>query len=308
MRPLILFLLFICGHGIQAQPLDPDQQPYWTRYTFVEDDDVLVPLKGDYHVYYLQHGMWWNMIALHYPVIPRPEEEVRLQSLFGPGFPAFRATPARGRDHPDVKVVVVRGQDTMVVELSVYYRARGGEVDERCRTMDCTRRPPMVIPFRPGRYLPTGLQCGKEYYAVNDEEDMLDARTVSLTKQFDVLWKKAMKDELVMAQLNTDTCRQEVLVPADLDLPETLYRDAWVMRSCYCGKHFVHFPLWGMQTTYTITFNPYRSEEAREPITLDTSALDDVNYWLDISDWPVGDHPVRLLACGNGGTFTLKLR
>ena len=73
-----------------------------------------------------------------------------------------------------------------------------------------------------------------------------------------------MKDELVMAQLNTDTCRQEVVVPADLDLPETLYRDAWVMRSYYCGKHFVHFPLWGSQTTYIITFNPYRTEEARD--------------------------------------------
>ena len=143
---------------------------------------------------------------------------------------------------------------------------------------------------------------------MNDEEDMLDARTVSLTKQFDVLWKKAMKDELVMAQLNTDTCRQEVLVPADLDLPETLYRDAWVLRSPYCGKHFVHFPLWGTQTSYTITFNPYFPDRTKEPVTLESSALDDVNYWLDITDWPVGDHPVHLSASGNRGTFTLKLR
>ena len=117
-----------------------------------------------------------------------------------------------------------------------------------------------------------------------------------------------MKEELVVPQLNTDTCRQEVIVPADLDLPGTIYRDAWVMRSCYCGKHFVHFPLWGSQTTYTITFYPHFPDQTKEPVTLDSSALDDVNYWLDITDWPVGDHSVRLLACGNGGTFTLKLR
>ncbi|MBL7937769.1 MAG: hypothetical protein JNL43_00300 [Flavobacteriales bacterium] len=303
----MLFLFFVHWLGGQAQRLDPDQQPYWTRYTFVEDSDALVPLKGDYRVYYIQHGMWWNMMALHYPVIPRADEEVRLRPLFGMGYPSLKATPARGKDHPDVKVVVVRGADTMVVELSVYYRARGGEVEERCRTMDCARRPPVVIPFRRGRYLPTGTEFGKEYYASDDAEDNLDARTVSLTKQFDALWKKAMKEELVVPQLNTDTCRQEIPVPADLDLPGT-FRDVWVMRSSYCGKHYVHFPLWGTRTEYMITFNPYRPNEAREPVTLDTRTLEDVDYWLDISDWPVGDHPVRLLACDNGGTFTLKLR
>jgi len=248
------------------------------------------------------------MTDLHYPVVPRAEEEVRLQPLFGPGFPALRATPARGKDHPDVKVVVVRGMDTMVVELSVYYRARGAEVDDRCKTMDRKRRPPLVLPFRPGRYLPTGHAFSKASYALDDDEDQTDPQTIALTDQFDVLWKKAMKEELVLPQLNTDTCEQEVLVPADLGLPETLVRDVWVLRSPYCGSHLVRFPLWGTQTTYIITFNPYFSDHTREPFTLETSALDDVDYWLDITDWPVGDHSVNLLACGNGGTFTLKLR
>ena len=86
------------------------------------------------------------------------------------------------------------------------------------------------------------------------------------------------------------------------------------MRHCfllflwYCGIYLVHFPLWGTRTTCIIAFNPYRPNEARDLITLDTNARDDVNYWLDITDWPVGDHPVWLLACGNGGTFTLRLR
>lgn len=308
MRALI-FLLVITGTlSVQAQRLDPDQQPYWTRYTFVEDSDTLVPLKGEYHVYDIQEGMWWNMIPFHHPVVPKSNEEMRLQPLFGSGFPALKATPARGRDHPDVKVVVVRDRDTMIVELSVYYRARGGEVDERCARMDCRRRPPMVLPFRPGRYLPTGFPLSKAYYALDDPDEQRDARTTSLTQQFDALWTKAMKEELVIPQTNTDTCRQEVIVPADLDLPGTVYRDAWILRSPYCGRHFVHFPLWGTQTSYTITFNPYYADQTKEPVTLDTSALDDVNYWLDITDWPIGDHPVQLLACGNGGTFTLKLR
>ncbi len=295
----ILFLLLLLFHllPVRAQRLDPDQNPYWTRYTFVEDSSVLVPLKGDYRVYYLQSGMWWNMSVVEYPIRSLPEESMRLLPLFGPGLPAFRATPARGKDLPEVRLVVVRDQDTMVVELSVYYRARGGEVDERCKGMDCKRRPPMVLPFRPGRYLPIGRAFNKEYYAM-DEEEQVDARTVSLTKQFDVLWKKAMKEERVVTQLNTDTCRQEIILPPPLDPTKTSMRDSWVLRSAYCGTHFVHFPLKGTRTSYIITFNPYRPDEGKDPITLDTSARNDVNYWLDVSGWPIGETGGRSFLAG----------
>jgi|GEM_PF-1652867 len=308
MRSLFVLLLLFQLRPARAQRTDPDQQPYWTRYTFVEDSNALVPLKGAYRVYYMQSGMWWNMLPLHYPVTPVPGEEVRLKPLFGKGFPSFQATPARGKDLPDVKVVVVRDLDTMVVELSVYYRARGGEVDERCKTLDCKRRPPMVVPFRPGRYLPIGRRFTKEYYAMDDAEEQVDARTVLLTEQFDVLWKKAMEEERIIPQLNTDTCWQDVHVPADLDLPDTNYRDAWVIRSPYCGTHFARFPAWGTGTTYIITFIPYLPDVKKDPVTIGFLSGEEALQWVDMSDWPVGDHSVSLFACGNGGTFTLKLR
>ncbi|HRF80258.1 MAG TPA: hypothetical protein PL070_09230 [Flavobacteriales bacterium] len=305
MRCLLLLALLIT-QDLCAQRPDPDQQPYWTRYTFVEDSSVLVPLKGDHSVYYIQAGQHWSYTPSQYPVVPMPEDEVRMRRLFDAPLPAFTATPARGKDLPDVKVVVVRGVDTMVVELSVYYLPM--KEYERPTIHAGERRPPVVIPFRKGRFLPTGIQYGKDYYAVEEGQSTVDARTVDLTKQFDVLWAKAMKDEAVIPQLNTDTCYQEALVPADLQLPETKYRDVWLLRSPYCGTHFVHFPFWGNKTSYTITFHPYQSDHHKEPVTLDTDERDDVNYWLDISDWPVGDHPVELIGDGNSGTFTLKLR
>jgi len=285
---------------------DPDRQPYWTRYTFVEDSSVLVPLSGTYQVYYIQRGQWWSM-PLHSPFVSvEAEDELRMRPLFDAPLPAFTATPARDKDAPDVKVVVVRGLDTMVVELSVYHTPM--KEYERPAIRAGERRPPVVIPFRKGRFLPTGSRCDSDYYADEEGKSTIDARTVDLTKQFDALWKKAMQKEAVIPQVNTDTCHQEVQVPADLHLPETKYRDAWVLRSLYCGTHFVHFPLWGAKTAYTITFHPYQPDQRKEPITLASDALDDVNYWLDISDWPVGDHPVQLTGDGISCTFTLKLR
>jgi len=305
MRCLLLLALLITQDLIAQRP-DPDQQPYWTRYTFVEDSTALVPLKGVYRVYYIQEGHWWNYMPTQYPVVPRPEDELRMRPLFDAPLPAFTATPARGKDKPDVKVVVVRGLDTMVVELSVYYPAMPAY--DRPTIRDGERRPPVVLPFRKGRFLPTGVRYGKDYYSAEEGSSTVDARTVELIEQFDALWMKAMKGELVIPQLNTDSCHQEVQVPADLQLPEMKYRDVWVMRSPYCGMHFVHFPLWGNKTTYTITFHPFQSDQQKEPVTLDTDERDDVNYWLDISDWPVGDHTVELVGDGNSGAFTLKLR
>lgn len=305
MRCLVILALLIT-QDLCAQRPDPDQQPYWTRYTFVEDSSVLVPLAGAYKVYYVQAGQHWTYSPTQYPVVPQPEEMLRMRPLFSAPLPVFTATPARDKDKPDVKVVVVRGVDTMVVELSVYYPPM--KEYDRPTINAGERRPPVVIPFRKGRFLPTGIRYGKDYYTTEEGQSTIDARTVDLIKQFDALWKKAMNEERVIPQLNTDTCHQEVLVPADLQLPETKHRDVWLLRSLYCGTHLVHFPLWGNKTSYTITFHPYQIDEQREPVILDADERDDVNYWLDISDWPVGDHSVELVGDGNSGTFALKLR
>lgn len=314
MRTTALAFSLLLVLTLQAQRLDPDQNPYWTRYTFVEDSSALVPLKGDYRVYYIQSGMWWTMMPLNHPVSPLPQDEVRLQKLFGQGFPALLATPARDRDHPDVKVVAVRGLDTMIVELSVYYEQGGGEPEERCAQLNCTRRPPVVLPFRHGRYLANGQPFTKEYYVKEDRENKYDAHTAKLTQQFDVLWAKAMKEDRVIPQLNTDTCRYELDVPVDLDVPDTLgvptlNADVWLLRSYYCGTHFVRFPAWGTGTAYTLIGGPVSGvDTSGKNGELHFFTREEEKQWVDMTSWPPGDYTVRLVACGNGGLFTLKLR
>jgi hypothetical protein len=231
---------------------------------------------------------------------------MRLQSVLGAGYPALLATPARGTDSPDAKLVVLRDQDTMIVEIMAYYPGMGSLVNERCEHMDCARRPPIVVPFRPGRYHPDGHAYG------HDLNRGPDPRTVGLTAQFDALWKQATKEDLVVPQTNTDTCMQDLVVPPDLDIPDQTaiprQREVWLGRSLYCGTHLVRFPSWGTQTEYIITFAPFLPEQARDPIHVHLLLGDDANGIIDVTNWPAGDHQVQLLGDGNGGPFTLKLR
>ena len=302
MRLTCLLLLLITLRAAYAQRLDPDQNPYWTRYTIVEDSDQLTPLAGKYVVHFIQRGTYWTVTQPELPIIALPEKGMRLQPVFGAGYPTLLATPARGTEQPDAKLVVLHGRDTMIVEIMTYYPGMGSLVNERCKHLDCTRRPPIVVPFRPGRFHPDGHAFG---YDMNRGPD---PRTVKLTEQFDALWKKAMKEDLALPQLNTDTCREQLVVPADLDRPETQMRDAWLMRSPYCGTHLVLFPSMGPVTDYTITFVPYLPDKKKEPVHIHVPLGDHTDGLVDVTDWPVGYHQVSLVARSNGGTFTLKLR
>lgn len=303
--PFLTLLVTVIVFSAEAQRPDPDQEPYWARYTFVEDSSVLVPLRGNYRVYHLEAGMWWSYHEPQYPVRDLPQDGIRLLPLFRDGSPAFRTTPARGLDFPEVRLVVVRERDTMVVELSTYRANSRYDVDDRCTRIDCRRRPPVVLPFRPGRYLTNGTPFGPDGNAAGD------TRTKELTQQFDQLWSRAMKEDRVIPQLNTETCRYEVDVPADLDVPDTLGRntDVWLLRSAYCGTHLVKFPAWGTETAYRVVGGPGSGVDTTgKNAQLHFFMDQEDKQWLNVSGWPPGDYAVSLLACGNGGSFVLKLR
>ncbi len=300
MRPFLLIPALLALFEVQAQGLDPDQNPFWTRYTFVEDSAELVPLTGGYQVYHLRRGMWWNYQAPS-PVVGRlPEQGMRLLPLFGPGYPAFLTTPARGNHLPEEKLVVIRDRDTMLVELTAYRSASELDVSARCERMQCTRRPPVVLPFRSGWYLPNGLPFGA------DRNESADIRTTALTTAFDRLWEQAVKIERIIPQLNNDTCVQDLFIPAGPDRPETTdgprYSDVWLMRSPYCAMHMVRFPALGTSTAYFITFVPYLTEKSNAPVHFRSDAV------VDVTDWPVGDHTMAVRWGDTGTTLTLKLR
>lgn len=101
--------------------------------------------------------------------------------------------------------------------------------------------------------------------------------------------------------IELDTCRYSLQIPADIDHPETSHFDTTIARSNGCMTHMLYFPPQGTETEYTLHM---------DSVTRDLHfTFDEVKkQWLDITDLPAGDYNVSLLACGNGGGFTLRIK
>lgn len=112
---------------------------------------------------------------------------------------------------------------------------------------------------------------------------------------------KRMADRRDNGTVDLDTCRYAIKVPPDIDFPETPSYDTTIVRTPLCKHHLLHFPSWGTGTTYKINGNGIERE-------VGFMTDEEEKQWLDITDLPVGRYNVNLLACGNGGSFTLSIR
>jgi hypothetical protein len=101
--------------------------------------------------------------------------------------------------------------------------------------------------------------------------------------------------------LGHDTCRYVLNVPPDIDMPEAPAFDTTIVRSVGCKKHMLFFPAWGTGTSYEIT-----NEAISQMVYFRIEVKE--KQWLDITELPEGDYGIHLLACGNGGFFTLRIK
>lgn len=99
----------------------------------------------------------------------------------------------------------------------------------------------------------------------------------------------------------TDTCEYRLQVPANLDLPSSPHFDTTIVRNAGCKHHLLYLPSWGTGSTYKLKGNGVERE-------VGFITEQEEKQWLDITDMPVGSYHVDLLACGNGGSFTLTVR
>ena len=85
------------------------------------------------------------------------------------------------------------------------------------------------------------------------------------------------------------------------DIPDAPRFDTTIVRSAGCKHHLLHFPSWGTGTTYKLNGHGVERE-------VGFMTDNEEKQWLDITDLPVGSYNVNLLACGNGGSFTLTVK
>ena len=96
-------------------------------------------------------------------------------------------------------------------------------------------------------------------------------------------------------------CRYELHIPPDLDVPGTPHFDTTIVRTATCTKHLLLLPPQGTETRYIILMDTVERD-------VHFGFDDESKQWLDISLMPVGEYRVNLFACGNGGSFTLRIK
>lgn len=104
----------------------------------------------------------------------------------------------------------------------------------------------------------------------------------------------------------TDTCFYLIKVPPDLDVPGTPYFDTLIVRKEQCSVHALELPSWGTETSYV--FFPADTAVKISGIHLSTHFFHGQHGIIDITSLPAGSYSVSLMACGNGGSFSVRIK
>ncbi len=121
---------------------------------------------------------------------------------------------------------------------------------------------------------------------------------------FPLLCIPAFKILAISPAESQDTCFYSIIVPPDIDFPETPYFDTTIQRSKTCKIHVLKLPSWGTETEYTMS----RKDSIASPFKKITMEHDKGFGLIDITDFPSGTYEMRLKACGNGGSFTIRIK
>lgn len=302
---LLAFLSLVCSPCI-GQAQDPDQQPYWLRYTFVEDTAPLVPLRGTYEVIRMGRGHYWTYYDPTYRGGFEDYDTLTLGPLFRGDGPPFLVTNSRGSGgRPDERLRVIRGRDTMDVYLPGLEAEWHSERDAFCKHVPCERLPPALITFRPGYHLRYGSIYGTDSLQRPVMRSYADGG-------FAKLWRQAVAEDRLIPERLKDTMRYEMeLMTHTIADTTALPPDAqtWVMRSWYHKTHLVKLPALGDETVYLISGGT-AAGLYNVPVNMRRHfrAEEQPEQWLDVSAWAPGDYTVIVEGGGANKAFTLKLR
>ncbi|MEO8591464.1 MAG: hypothetical protein ABI432_18935 [Flavobacteriales bacterium] len=269
----ILFLVLVgalaCHAGAQY-----DRFSFRYNYAFIEDSSALLPLQGTYRVEYLARGQWWSYMDPRTPVNYPGQPRVLKPLITVKSAPVMVVELGMDYRATDRKLRVVRGADTMIVDIGAY-----SDLEERmlARTaiVGVPPRPPVLLPFRKGWY---------------DVADLIkEPGTEANTKRFDRLWKEQRTEVLA----HYDTARYEFSLETDglrigpLEIP--------IMRDPNYARHLLHFPASGPGTHFEL----YRQDslgvtEARLMLLVEMPPGGETGTWVDVTDLPHGKYTAFL--------------
>lgn len=271
MRHLLAVLLVaLCLHaGAQS-----DRFSYRHNFAFIEDGPTLVPLKGDYRVEQITRGQYWTVTDTHAPV-NHPGTPRRLTPCITvQGTPLLVVEMAHSSGYPDNKLRVVRGVDTMIVDLNLDGRVEQHLLD-RMAKLGAPPRPPVLLPFRKGWF--TNIDLVQE------------AQTIANTEQLDALWAARRNEVLALY----DTARHSISLEMDglHNGPLSINID----RDPNYARHLLEFPASGPGTRFELYLNDSLGVASTTcSLRVDMPAGGETSTWVDVTDMPYGRYTVHL--------------
>ena len=271
MRHLLTALLLTISAQAGAQF---DRSSFRYNYAFIEDGLDLVPLKGDYRVEFIARGQYWTVTdprwPVHHPGQPRkltPCIKVNGEAIMVVEMP-------RVLGYPDNKLIVIRGSDTMIVDLNLDGRMETLML-ERTAKLGVPPRPPVLLPFRKGWFTNIDL--------------VLEPGTSALTERFDALWAERRTEVLALY----DTARHSFTLESDglRTGPLSINID----RDPNYVHHLLEFPASGPGTRFEL----YLQDSSGVPsevisFHLDMPADGETSKWVDVSELPYGRYTAYL--------------
>jgi hypothetical protein len=271
MRHLLTVLLLTIGAQAGAQF---DKFSSRHNYAFIEDGPTLTPLKGTYRVEYIGRGQYWTVTdprwTVHHPGQPRsltpcikvngaPLMVVEMRGIFG---------------YPDNKLIVLRGTDTMIVDLNLDGRMETLML-ERTAKLGVPPRPPVLLPFRKGWF--------------TDIDLVLEPNTIALTERFDVLWSAEGEElrGLYHTKHHSFTLETDGLRTGPLSIN--------IDRDPNYAHHLLEFPASGPGTRFELYLQDSTgvTSEAMS-LRVDMPADGVTSKWEDITELPYGRYTAYL--------------
>ena len=108
---------------------------------------------------------------------------------------------------------------------------------------------------------------------------------------------------LLQASTGPDVCYYTLRIPADMDVPSTAHYDTTLVRSKTCAKHILKLGSWGTSSSYVLSADTALHVKA---ISLSIKARETGS--MDITQLPAGTYTLSLMACGNGGACTVRIK